>query len=146
MKKSLLPSTSSTKTGTTSEVSLYTGELTREFFDKSVQKLTLAFPALQKEFYLLLFDSLKRNGVSDDRLKDAVNHVIDTCPYPNPAIANFIAYDQKVETFTYPQLLEQVNKGFRMDDFIAVRINQDQQKPVFIHKSYDSPRFEKWNK
>jgi len=59
----------------------------------NMAKIKDAFPTLQKGFYDLLCQRLKANEFSDEKLSEAVNHVIDNCNYPNPTIANFINYD-----------------------------------------------------
>jgi len=60
-----------------------------------MEKIKHAFPSLQKEFYDVLCDRLKEHEFSDERLLKAVNHVIDTCIYPIPVIANFIIFDKE---------------------------------------------------
>lgn len=59
-----------------------------------MQKIKKSFPSLEAEFYDILCDRLKENEVTDNELTEAVNHVIDTCIYPTPTIAQFITYIQ----------------------------------------------------
>jgi hypothetical protein len=66
---------------------------------------------LPADFFDILLERVKENGFCDDRLKDAVSHVIDNCPYPTPSIANFISFDKTIECVSYSKLVEMVNKG-----------------------------------
>lgn len=60
----------------------------------------------------LLKDRFKENKFTDERLKDSINHVIDTYEGWDklPNIANFIQYDKKVKAFTYEQVIEHNHK------------------------------------
>ena len=61
---------------------------------------------------------MKEKGFSDEKLKDAVNHVIDNCRYPVPTIAEFLSFDKVVKIFTYQEAAELVTKGkASFDDF-----------------------------
>jgi hypothetical protein len=86
-----------------SEISIYSGDLTIPTIKKSFTKIHGAFPSLPKEFYAILQERLTEHKFPDQRLIDAVNHVIDTCVYPTPAIAEFISYDRKTKLYTYTE-------------------------------------------
>ena len=58
----------------------------------NVEKIRQAFPNLTKDFYDILCERLKAHNFTDEELSDAVNHVIDTCKYPTPTIAEFISF------------------------------------------------------
>ena len=88
------------------EISLYNGKLTAETVKSIKKSLTIAFPELSESFFDMFFDRIKANNFSDARLKDAVNHVIDTCVYPKPAIANFILFDKKIKLVKHQQIVE----------------------------------------
>ena len=92
-------------------LSLYTGDLTPKVVTESMAELKASFPALPAEFFTMLSKRVKDNGFSDERLRDAVRHVIDNCIYPNPTIAQFIGFDKKVRLFTYHEMLEKVNNS-----------------------------------
>jgi hypothetical protein len=83
-------------------VSVYRGELTTQGIIQNISRIKLTFPCLPIEFYDILTDRLKVHGFSDARLTDAVLHVIDTCKYPTPTIADFITYDKRVPSFHCP--------------------------------------------
>jgi hypothetical protein len=81
-------------------VSIYHGELTQQGIIDGVKAIKKAFPSLPVDFYDILIDRLRVNGFSDDRFIDSVVYVIDTCVYPTPTIANFIAYDKRIPSIT----------------------------------------------
>ena len=92
-------------------LSLYSGELTPKVVSESMAELKAAFPALPAEFFVMLSRRVKDNEFSDERLKDSVRHVIDTCVYPSPTIAQFIGFDKKVRLFTYYEMCEKVTQA-----------------------------------
>ena len=112
MKNSLpsLPKTLGLITSPEGETSLsvYTGELTTGCIIENVKKLKQAFPALPPGYYDVLAQRVKDTGIGDARLTDAINHVIDTCVYPTPAIANFLSYDKRIRLFTYAEMCDLV--------------------------------------
>jgi len=57
-----------------------------------MEKIKKAFPSLSGDFYDILCERIKENNFSDKELINAINHVIDTCIYPVPTIANFILF------------------------------------------------------
>ena len=83
------------------EVSIYTGELTNEGLVNAAMNLKKAFPQLSAGFIDIFNDRIKENGYSDQRLKDAISHVIDNCVYPTPTIAQFISYDKKMKLYNF---------------------------------------------
>lgn len=99
-------------------MSIYEGELTQAEMAKCMARLKIAFPSLPKEFYGLLGNRMKEKGFTDDKMRDAINYVIDNCRYPVPAIAEFLSYDKVVKIFTYQEAAEMVTKGkVSFDDF-----------------------------
>ena len=87
----------------TGEVTLsaYSGELTQPALVESVARVKATFPQLPPEFFKILIERVKDKGFSDKRLIDAVNHVIDTCQYPNPTMANFLSFDKRIKVYSY---------------------------------------------
>jgi hypothetical protein len=77
-------------------VSVYKGELTTQGIIEGVSVIKKSFPSLPIDFYDVLIDRLSANGIGDDRFRNAVVHVIDTCIYPTPTIAQFISYDKRI--------------------------------------------------
>lgn len=91
-------------------LSLYEGEITGPVISQNMAKIKGAFPTLPREFFTLLSNRIKENGFCDERLNDAVCHVIDNCIYPQPTIAQFISFDKKIRLFNYNEMLEKVNE------------------------------------
>jgi len=111
---------------------VYHGDITQENFVRSVARIKVAFPYLNKEFYQLLKERIMEKGFSDQRLTDAVNHVIDTCLYPTPTLANFLSFDKRVKLITYQELCTLIGKGeATMDAYERMRING---KVFFVRK------------
>jgi hypothetical protein len=113
-------------------LSVYHGNITQENFVSSVARIKVAFPDLNKDFYQLLKERIMEKGFSDQRLTDAVNHVIDTCLYPTPTLANFLSFDKRVKLITYQELCTLIGKGeATMDAYERMRING---KVFFVRK------------
>jgi hypothetical protein len=93
------------------EVSLYKGELTMSCLIDSVSNIKKAFPLLPIDFYDKFIDRIKANGFSNERLIDSINHVIDTCSYPTPTIAQFISFDKRIKVYKYPEIVQMVEDG-----------------------------------
>lgn len=90
-------------------ISKYSGEISREMISKCSAKIKAAFPNLPIEFFEIFSDRVIDNGFSNEKLNDAVNHVIDNCVYPNPTIAQFLSYDAKIRLYTYQEMAVKVN-------------------------------------
>jgi len=91
-------------------ISLYKGRLTSICVLGQIKKLKLAFPKLPAGFYEILSERIKAHNFTDERLKDAVNRLIDSYDYPIPTIANIISWDKRVKILSYHELMEHVNK------------------------------------
>lgn len=91
------------------EISIYSDKLTNDNIIKNCKNIMKAFPQLREGFYDILSQRLFENNFTDQRFTDAVNHVIDTCIYPTPTVANFLSYDRRINLYTYEQVLEMVN-------------------------------------
>ena len=86
------------------ELSIYNDSLTPECLSSQIAKVFKAFPNIDdKDYFNILKDRFIKNNFTDNRVKDAVNHVIDTCVYPKPAIAEFLQYDKSIKLLTYSQ-------------------------------------------
>ena len=104
-----------------SELSIYKGELTQNGLLENVQSIKKAFPNLPIDFYDKFIDRIKSNGFGDDRLTDAVNHVIDNCMYPTPTIAQFIGFDKTVKVYNYAELVND-RTGLNWDEIKLVKL------------------------
>ena len=131
-----------------SEISIYRGELTKECIGGAIAKLKMTFQTLPSEFYKILSNRVKDNKFSDDRLKAAVNHVIDNCVYPVPTIAQFISYDKNIKVYTYQDMMKQVSEVYSpFDTYQSVRLRDEQPKPLYAHvNDIAEYNLEIWNK
>jgi len=76
---------------------------------KNIKLLKHSFPALPKEWYDVLSQMIVEEQFSNQRLNDAVWHVIRTCVYPTPTIANVLSYDKRMKLHTYNDMVEMVD-------------------------------------
>ena len=93
-------------------ISIYKGELTGKGIAQGMALAKRGFPALPPSFFEMLIERAKAKGFSDNRLMDAIYHVIDTCPYPTPALANFLSFDRKIKMYDYSQFCSLVTEGY----------------------------------
>ena len=99
-------------------MSIYEGELTQAEMAKCMARLKIAFPSLPKEFYGLLGNRMKEKGFTDDKMRDAINYVIDNCKYPIPTMSEILSYDRVVKLYSYNEVSNMVMKGqASFDDF-----------------------------
>jgi hypothetical protein len=99
-------------------MSIYEGELTQAEMAKCMARLKIAFPSLPKEFYGLLGNRMKEKGFTDDKMRDAINYVIDNCKYPIPTISEILSYDRVVKLYSYNEVSNMVIRGqASFDDF-----------------------------
>ena len=103
--------------GQKNSISLYSGVLTPKTEARCVLMLKQAFPQLPVGFYNILHDMIRDEGFSDSRLVDAVKHVIKTCVYPTPTIAQIVNFDRRIKLHTYGEVCAMISKGYRMVDF-----------------------------
>jgi hypothetical protein len=107
---------------TNNSLSVYQGELSIPFAITQTLRLKKAFPNLPEGFYDILLERVKETGFTDQRLKDAIDTLIDNFIYPTPAIANIISFDKRVKLHTYPEVCDLVVKGNIWDDFAKVKM------------------------
>lgn len=110
------------------ELSLYEGTLTTPVVVGCVAKIKACFPALQEGFYKTFTERIVDKEFCDDRLKDAVNHVIDNCRYPQPSIADFVNFDKTIKFKTW----QEMTKEDCWDTYLPVKF-PDRPKVVWIH-------------
>jgi hypothetical protein len=118
----------------TNELSVYKGVLSTPCVIKNIAKVKSAFPLLQEGFYEIFSQRIIDTGFCDERLTDAINHVIDTCIYPTPTIAQFISFDKKVKTYTYHQIVRLIEDGDNMDNYQSFQF-KDRPVRVWIHRN-----------
>ena len=89
---------------------------------QEVKKLIAAFPEMTSDFIILLVDRLTENNFTEQRVKDAINNIIDTNPYKRPAIADIISFDRKVKTYSYNEMVAMCNQYRTSEDFKIVEL------------------------
>lgn len=99
---SLLPQLRKTNKGL--ELSLYAGKApTGADFKTAANRLSIAFPKMTKEFFLLLTEFVAREGFTAQRLEDAVNHVITNFQYKELNISDIVKFDRRARLYTYSE-------------------------------------------
>ena len=94
------------------EISTYNGNIiSNEAIVRYSVKIRHAFPALPPEYYNVLLEMVKEEGFTDGRFRDAVHHVIKTCIYPTPTIAQFISFDRRIKIYTYSEYCKLCDQG-----------------------------------
>lgn len=94
----------------TSSISLYTGILTDKGVLTSLKKLQVAFPKQSKEFFNILTERLAANGFTDERLRDAVNNVIDNFQYKELNISDVVKFDKRVKLYSYDEISDRTSE------------------------------------
>lgn len=115
------------------EISTYIGDILQpKTVIQEVSKISIAFPSLSPQFIDILIQRAIDKGFTAQRLKDAVNHVIDNCQYPNPTLANFLSFDKRIKVLSYNELVDLVSSN-RADfgDYHRYTINS---KALYIRK------------
>ena len=93
-------------------VSRYTGAVAQPDEIKSeVIKLSNAFTDIDNGYLIVLVDRLIDNGFTVQRVKDAINHAIDTIHYRRPSIAEIISFDKKAKVYTYDEVMAKCQPG-----------------------------------
>ena len=106
----------------------YTDPLTKTGLAGVLAHVARAFPAMSKEALDILRERFIENNFTDQRAMDAVNHVIDSYQGYGacPNIANFIAYDKRIITYSHHELTVQVaNHQLRWDDFEPIDVLEE---------------------
>ena len=88
------------------ELSVYSGEIASpKEISSEVKKLKAAFPEISADYLAVLIDRLIDNQFTQERVRDAINQVIDTSSYQRPSIANIVSFDRNVKIHTYEEVL-----------------------------------------
>ena len=106
-------------------VSLYQGgEASGADIAVSMKRLQTAFPKMDNAFFNLLAERVLDNGFTTERLKDAVNHVLDNFQYKELNISDIIRFDRRAKLYTYKEASELVSSGkATFEDFEKREIN-----------------------
>lgn len=106
------------------EISIYSGPVaTQEEIKSEVKKLMAAFPEVKTDFLIVLVERMIDKNFTKERVKEAINHVIDTNPYQRPSIANIISFDRKIKVYTYSEISQKCYPGYSaFDHFEKIEI------------------------
>ena len=118
-------------------ISIYTGDLSTKTIIKTNKIISDCFPDLEQGFYNQFNRLIKNDGFSDQRLIDAVDHVIKTCIYPRPTIAQFLSYDHRIDLHSYQNIKKMCNTNYNA--FEEYQYVESLKK--YAHKS----DIKKWN-
>lgn len=104
---------------------MYSGEVaTKEQVMSDSKKLIAAFPEVSIDFVILLTERLIDNQFTAQRVKDAINNIIDNSPYKRPSIADIISFDRKMKLYSYEEVQAKCAPGYSaFDHFKRIIIN-----------------------
>ena len=92
-------------------VSKYSGvPATNEELAAILTEMVAVYPIVNEKLAVLV-KVLKTNNFTSGRLKDACMHVMETCKYKEPTIADFVQFDRCVKLYTYSECLRLINRG-----------------------------------
>lgn len=113
------------KTDSGFELSLYTDDVPKNSdFKTAANRLSIAFPKMTKEFFLLLTEFVAKEKFTAKRLEDSVNHVIANFQYKELNISDIMKFDRRAKLYTYLEVCEMWTKHrATVDDFEKRRIN-----------------------
>lgn len=114
-----------------SSISIYKGNLTPKVLVESTVKVRKAFPELEDGFFEVFSERVKACGFTDDRLRDAVNYVIENCVYPTPTIAQFISWDKRIKVYSYEEMLNKWDEGIGREAYKPIKF-PDREKMVWV--------------
>ena len=86
-------------------------------------RLSIAFPKMTKEFFVLLTEFVVKNEFTAKRLSDAVNHVIANFQYKELNISDVIKFDQRVKLYTGQEFMRAQMNGIHPSEFEKRIIN-----------------------
>ena len=92
-------------------VSKYSGvPATNEELAAILTEMVAVYPIINEKLAVLV-KVLKANNFTAGRLKDACMHVMETCKYKEPTIADFVQFDKCVKLYTYSEACRLVTSG-----------------------------------
>ena len=126
------------------KISIFAGVLTEDHIEKQITLLKNTFPKLKKEWFAILYDFLKEDKFTNERLTAAVRECIRTCVYPEPAMAEILSFDRKIELFYYEDMMKKLSEnGIRIWDHYT-NIEIDGKSCWCSNSDYDKYKFKKF--
>ena len=100
-----------------SSLSVYKDTLTKECVIECNLIIRQAFPTLGQGFFIQLNRLIAENNFTDQRLREATDYVISNCIYPQPTIANFLSYDNRIKLYSYNDIRDMCQPGYSAFDY-----------------------------
>ncbi len=96
----------------TTFISLYNdgNALTPVEIAKNLKKLQVVFPKQSNEFFNVLTERLVANKFTEQRLRDAVNTIIDKFKYRELNISDIIQYDKQIKLYSYANVCYEISE------------------------------------
>ena len=128
------------------ELSIYSGELTKTNLAKCIIDIKRAFPELPASWYDLFTDRIIDLNFNDDRLRSAVNFVIDNYTYKSPTVSQFLSFDTKIKLYSYYEAFDYISAHGNNPNCIKACRLPGLKKPVWC-TSEDIAKYniELWN-
>lgn len=106
------------------EISIYHGEtVTNDCLIMQIGRLKTVFPTTKPEFFAILSERVIANGFTEERLKDAVNKLIDNFRYKDLNIADIVGFDKRQKLYTWQEVYKEdgrfPSKNFKEIDNIS---------------------------
>lgn len=76
---------------------------------------------MENTFFNILTERILLNKFTANRLKDAVNHIIDNFQYKELVVSDIIRFDKRIKLYTYNEVCNLVTKGQASFDEFEVR-------------------------
>jgi hypothetical protein len=100
------------------ELSLYDD---RQALPETVAKASLylqrAFPKMEEDFFNILSERILANKFTEERLRDAVRHVVDNFHYKELNVADIVSYDRRVKLYTGAEFMNAQMNGTHCSKF-----------------------------
>jgi hypothetical protein len=114
-------------------ISTYVGEVANpKDIAVAITKLSVVFPAAGQDFWNILAERIEANDFTEERLRKATEHVIDTFPYREPKISDIISFDRRVKLYTGQEFVNAQAAGIHPSKFERISLDDEN---FFVLKS-----------
>ncbi|MDR1553341.1 MAG: hypothetical protein LBS69_07760 [Prevotellaceae bacterium] len=79
--------------------------------------MQVAFPKVEKSFFDLLAERIDAHDFTEERLSDAINHVIDNFQYKEPNVSDIIRFDRRIKLYTGNEFVNAQMNGIHCSKF-----------------------------
>ncbi|MDR1373160.1 MAG: hypothetical protein LBJ17_08635, partial [Dysgonamonadaceae bacterium] len=84
---------------------------TNEEIEIWIAKLHFAFPKMEPGFWSVLSERIHATNFTVERLKEAVNNVLDNFHYKELTVSDIIGYDRRERLYTYKEVCKEWMNG-----------------------------------